>query len=221
MLSKIITDISILAIREAPFQQLQREFQRRAYEPPAGNVYYIAAGAVAVILGLWVLAKILDYRHRRRPYRSRLALFWTLCGRHRLTWRQTWLLWRLARARKLTDPAMLFVDPDMLRPIHGFERHRETLDLVWEAVFGDLESELEEYHRRQSMTDTDEANEGEELREPGESSGPAEARKIPVRTVAASEGDEGGADSRRDVGPVRPPIETPKLDVAPWTEAEA
>ncbi|RMF89602.1 MAG: hypothetical protein D6741_17780 [Planctomycetota bacterium] len=219
MLSKIVSDISILAIREAPFEQLQREFQRRAYEPPAGNVYYIAVGAVVVILVLWGLAKILDYRQRRRPYRSPFALFWTLCGRHRLSWRQTWLLWRLARARKLADPALLFADPDVLRPIHGFERHRESLELIWEAVFGDLETELEDYRQRQSMGSAkeDDAEGQETLDEPRDT----DARKIPVRSGPTPKAENESSASRRDAGPVRPPIETPKLDVAPWTEVDA
>lgn len=41
---------------------------------------------------------------------SPLGLFVSLCRAHRLSWRESWLLWRVAAAHQLHDPARLFLE---------------------------------------------------------------------------------------------------------------
>jgi hypothetical protein len=67
-------------------------------------------------LAMWLLTWYLNHREGRRGYTSPRRLFWALCQAHRLPWRQRWLLWRVARAQKLSDPARLFLEPEWLQP---------------------------------------------------------------------------------------------------------
>lgn len=45
-----------------------------------------------------------------RRSNSPLGLFVSLCRAHRLSWRESWLLWRVAAAHQLPDPARLFLE---------------------------------------------------------------------------------------------------------------
>lgn len=134
----------ILAARPTPLEQMHQEFQRRSFEGSPYAVYYLAGGAVAVILLLWLTARLVDNGTRPRPYRSSILLFLSLGRAHQLTWRQLWVLWRLARLRGLETPAAIFVAPDAMEPLPDLEQHRESIELAWEAVFGDMEDQYQD-----------------------------------------------------------------------------
>ncbi len=68
----------------------------------------ILAGVAALV---WLLSRFLAYQDRRQAYNSPLRLFLALCKAQRLRWPDRWLLWRLARARRLKDPGRLFLEP--------------------------------------------------------------------------------------------------------------
>ena len=68
----------------------------------------ILAGVAALV---WLLSRFLAYQDRRQAYNSPLRLFLALCKAQRLRWSDRWLLWRLARARRLKDPGRLFLEP--------------------------------------------------------------------------------------------------------------
>jgi len=53
---------------------------------------------------------------RRRPGPNRLFL--RLCRAHRLRIGESVLLWKLARAQRLRDPARLFLEPERYEPAH-------------------------------------------------------------------------------------------------------
>jgi hypothetical protein len=55
-------------------------------------------------------------QYRRYSLHSPKRLFLGLCRAQRLSWKQTWLLWQLARAQGLENAALLFVDPDRFDP---------------------------------------------------------------------------------------------------------
>lgn len=98
---------------------------------------WIAAGVLAV----YVLVRIGG--HVLRRWRSTPTwLFWRLCRAHRLSWRQLWLLWRLAAELHLSEPAEVFVDPRHLQaalaqPAFGSVRRR--LRKLSERLFAEPE----------------------------------------------------------------------------------
>lgn len=100
----------------------------------------VAAVIVAVILVLWLLVRLFQLGERR-AYRSPWRLFIQLCDAHRLTWRESWLLWRLARAQRLRQPALLFVQPQRLAPPQipkKFRRRQGVLDDLRQRLFQPL-----------------------------------------------------------------------------------
>ncbi len=66
------------------------------------------AGVAALV---WLLSRFLAYQDRRQAYNSPLRLVLALCKAQRLRWSDRWLLWRLARGRRLKDPGRLFLEP--------------------------------------------------------------------------------------------------------------
>jgi hypothetical protein len=68
----------------------------------------ILAGIAALV---WLLSRFLGAPDRRKPYNGPVRLFFSLCKAQELRWSDRWLLWRLARARRLKDPARLFLEP--------------------------------------------------------------------------------------------------------------
>ena len=107
----------ILLAQNSPLEGLAREFKGRQTRLESG---YLTTGLVilaCLLAGLWVLSRILERRDGTRPVNSPLALFFSLCKAHELSWSQWWLLWRVARHQGLHDPARLFLEPDLLDPL--------------------------------------------------------------------------------------------------------
>jgi len=90
-----------------------------AAELPTGSAWPFVAGlcGIAAVFAVWAVASW--YLHRRkaptigRPW----SLFFQLARAHRLAWRDIWLLYRLACRLKLTQPALLFVQPENFAPV--------------------------------------------------------------------------------------------------------
>jgi hypothetical protein len=70
----------------------------------------ILAGIAALV---WLLSRFLTVQEHRKAYNSPLRLFLALCKAHELRWSDRWLLWRLARERRLKDPARIFLEPQL------------------------------------------------------------------------------------------------------------
>ncbi len=99
---------------------------------------------VALVAFLFFLSKIFSPREKPRGVNSPLRLFWTLCQAHGLKLSQCWLLWRVAREHQLKDPALLFVEPELLDVDMlgaGFAPHAAVVEslhgLLFEGVVGD------------------------------------------------------------------------------------
>lgn len=60
---------------------------------------------------VWGVARIFVKPENRPADKGPRALFHELCRSHGLTWRDWWLLRRLARQHVLSEPAALFLDP--------------------------------------------------------------------------------------------------------------
>ncbi len=99
-------------------------------------VVLVFAGLAAF---LFFLAKIFSPPEKPRGVNSPLRLFWALCRAHELKLAQCWLLWRVARNHQLKDPALLFVEPelldvDVLGP--GFASHAAAMESLHGRLFG-------------------------------------------------------------------------------------
>jgi hypothetical protein len=96
-------------------EKFTQEFRGREPQVGARGIMIGLLLLALMIVSLWILARVIERRSGRKPFDSSLGLFVSLCAAHQLRWRQRWLLWRLARAWRLAEPARLFVEP------HRFE----------------------------------------------------------------------------------------------------
>jgi hypothetical protein len=117
-------------------------FRGDAVRPESSNML-LSLAIVVMLLVLWGLLTRLTPSHVRRAPRSRpWRLFVSLCRAHRLRWRETWLLWRLARLERLPEPALVFLQPQRFEP-DGLPaplcRHRAKLASLRARLFAGLE----------------------------------------------------------------------------------
>lgn len=104
---------------------LARGFPANQPEPSANRlltgVLFLASFAALV----WLMARLARRHDKRGSYNNPGALFRSLCKLHQLDRTQRKLLTRLAQARRLEQPAALFLEP----------LHFETEDLSppWQA----------------------------------------------------------------------------------------
>lgn len=88
-------------------------FRRNRAQIDSSDVVLLLTGLVVVFSILWLVAR---WSERRVRNDSSLGLFWTLANTHEVSWSDRWLLWRLARAKRLAEPALLFLDPRLTSP---------------------------------------------------------------------------------------------------------
>ena len=130
----------ILLGQQSRLEGLSRGFKGRRID--AGDVVTGLVILGAIGLAVWLLSALMNYQERRRGRSSPIRLFLSLCKAHGLRWSQRWLLWRVARAHRLRDPARLFLEPERLRPDGlgpAFRLRGLQLKQLYDRVFGDLE----------------------------------------------------------------------------------
>ena len=103
----------ILLGRTNMFESLRRHSQRSG-QIDIGDLWLALAAFGGLAVLLIVLAKLFPSNEKTKTINSPLRLFWALCRAHRLKLSQRWLLWRIARDYELKDPALLFVEPELL-----------------------------------------------------------------------------------------------------------
>jgi hypothetical protein len=104
--------MTFLLAEQDRMQDLYRAFRTAKTKDTIDDVIFgmlIFAGIAAVMI---IFSSIIHYRRRRRGLASPLGLFLNLCRAHKLQLKEYWLLWRLARLERLTDPARLFLEPE-------------------------------------------------------------------------------------------------------------
>ena len=100
-------------------------------------VMVLVLGGIVVLI--WLLTRVLTIVERRR-YKSPLRLFLALCRAHEINWSDRWLIWRLARAHRLSHPAQVFVDParfDGQGLSRGFTVKRHRLNAIRDKLFAE------------------------------------------------------------------------------------
>ena len=106
----------ILLAQRGRLDGFSKAFRGRPID--SGDMVFGLLILVGVCLAVWLLSYVLSLREGRRAYTSRLGLFLTLCKAHSLRWPERWLLWRVARAQRLRDPARLFLEPERFHPVN-------------------------------------------------------------------------------------------------------
>jgi len=86
-------------------------FRHRQAKPDGPSLVAVLLAVLAVLVALWAIGRLWQLAARRLRH-SPLWVFGRLCRAHRLGWKETWLLWRLARQHGLRDPALVFVQPE-------------------------------------------------------------------------------------------------------------
>ncbi len=120
-----------------PWRDMGAHFREGGSPLDPTGLLIVLAVLFAVCALLWLLMR-LHGRRERRPYHAPRRLFLQLCDAHRISWREGWLLWRLARAQRLAQPGMLFVQGDLLTPSHvpgKFQRRQKVLDRLRSRLF--------------------------------------------------------------------------------------
>ena len=104
-------DHCLLFAERSRLDNISEPFKGRPTPVDKGDIVaglLILAGIAALV---WLLSRFLGAQDRRQTYNSPRRLFFSLCRMQGLRWSDRWLLWRLARARRLKDPARLFLEP--------------------------------------------------------------------------------------------------------------
>jgi hypothetical protein len=104
---------NLLLAEQDRMQDLFRAFRAAQAREGMEQLVYGALFCVVVGAAAFVIVQLIRSRRRRKGRTSPWGLFVELCHAHKLNWRQRWLLWRLARIKKLSHPARLFIEPEL------------------------------------------------------------------------------------------------------------
>ncbi len=137
----------ILLAERSHLESLAKRFRGRQVRFDRDDAVTGLLILAGLALAIWILSYVvgLQDRHRSRP--SPLRLFFSLCRAHRLPWPQGWLLWRVARAQRLRDPARLFLEPERLEAAclaRSFRKYHSLLQQIRERLFERFEQRTED-----------------------------------------------------------------------------
>ena len=131
-----LPSLSLLA-DQSKFHNLGNRFRRGTNGFDAGDLVVILGIFAILALVTWIMiqcAVLINNRKRNSP----IAMFFTLCQAHRIEWISRWLLWKLAQAHQLQQPAQLFIDPRLFDPkllVRLPPDHRRRLEKVRDRIF--------------------------------------------------------------------------------------
>lgn len=139
-----LATVAVVLAQRSPMENLSDYFRGPRVQLRASDAVYLLLGLGGLILLLWLLSLLVNWQERgcRRP--SPFRLFLAVCRAHRLNWPDTWLLWRLARSQRLTEPARVFLEPERFDAVHltGTLGHsRGRLAKLREQLFAQSEEE--------------------------------------------------------------------------------
>ncbi len=130
-----------LAYRDSRLDGIASGFRQRQSEAHSTSMLVLLAVFGGIIIAFWVMVRWADRRERQEARSHPWRLFYQLGKAHRLSWREMWVLWRLARQQGLADPARIFLEPERLTATsaEGLANwQREVLESLPRRLFAEL-----------------------------------------------------------------------------------
>jgi len=182
----------ILIAQQNRLDSLSRGFKGRRTQINMDDVVIGLVIVLCIAVAIWLLGRLTNVLDKRTSFRGPRRLFLSLCKAHRLRWTDRWLLWRLAAAQKLREPARLFLEPKLFDPAR-----LSTLTPARASQLIELRNTL--------FAESDEPGDPP----PRAGDPPLEPFEFPVaqRPAGAPVGPP----------PAEPTGERPALDIPPWT----
>jgi hypothetical protein len=134
----------ILLAQRGPLDSLSSGFRGRRVRFDTQDLVVFALIVAGIVVAAWGVSYVLKVEERRRGHARPLRLFLSLCKAHGLRWSEWWLLWRVARAQRLRDPARLFLEPQRLEAVslgRSFQTSQAQLRQIRDRLFGQFEPE--------------------------------------------------------------------------------
>ena len=131
----------IILLGRGNFFEGGKSFTKRHSQLSIGE---LALGVLvfASFVGLLILLfKFFSPPEKPRGVNSPLRLFWDLCRAHKLKLSQRWLLWRISRELEMKDPALLFIEPELIDPDligKAFADKKADIQSLHDRLFGDM-----------------------------------------------------------------------------------
>jgi hypothetical protein len=112
--------VCVLLAEGSRWDDLSKGFSSgfRDREITAGDLIVGLLVLAVIVVVVWLLYSILNLGTKKKRRNWPKALFLNLCRAHRLGWRECWLLWRLARHQRLSEPARLFLESQRWNPVN-------------------------------------------------------------------------------------------------------
>lgn len=145
MIWRLPLELRWLALAQSdPFHSMTGHFRGQRSRPMSYDLLWVIAILTTVVVGIWLLSRILARQERDRRYNSRPALFRALCRVHALKRPTRQLLKDLARAQGLADPARLFVEPQRFHEVNlppALRSQKQQLTALQDRLFAGFPTE--------------------------------------------------------------------------------
>jgi len=132
----------ILLAQGSRLDHLTSQFRRgRSHVGMDDMMFWLLVLAVLILL-VWSATVVHGWvqQMRRRP--GPVRLFFRLCRAHRLGVTDVRLLWKLAQAQRLRDPARLFMEPERFQKAYlgeGLQPHAQRMAALRDRLFAEEE----------------------------------------------------------------------------------
>ncbi len=131
----------IILLGRSNFFEGGKSFTKRHSQLSISELVLGVVVFVSFVALLLLLFKIFSPPEKSRGLNSPLRLFWDLCRAHKLKLSQCWLLWKISRALEMKDPALLFVEPELIDPDllgKAFTSKTNEIKSLHDRIFGDV-----------------------------------------------------------------------------------
>ncbi len=105
-------------------ESMGKQFRKGSKTFDSGDLVLWLIAVAAIILVFWLLVRYKEQQDGPDRTNSPRRLFRELRQAQRLTLADRWLLWRIARWQRLSQPAKLFLEPERYEPANLSPRLR-------------------------------------------------------------------------------------------------